>query len=138
MTSPNAAQLVLVDKYPIGQVFRSLGQAPAFQLLDTIHQFPPEWLASSRPLAGEILLENSMHFTEFSIGHEPRFSQNPPSVRKLLLATVEYFQAGFQQAVQIQFYIRGTFKLNDDASSANLLTTFPAMHKFRVVSLNLL
>lgn len=34
MTSPAAAQLVLVDKYPIGQVFRSLGQAPAFQLLD--------------------------------------------------------------------------------------------------------
>jgi len=34
MTSPTAAQLVLVDKYPIGQVFRSLGRAPAFQLLD--------------------------------------------------------------------------------------------------------
>ncbi|EUC58781.1 hypothetical protein RSOL_277260 [Rhizoctonia solani AG-3 Rhs1AP] len=34
MTSPTAAQLVLVDKYPIGQVFRALGTAPAFQLLD--------------------------------------------------------------------------------------------------------
>ncbi|KAG8680324.1 hypothetical protein FRC08_016384, partial [Ceratobasidium sp. 394] len=34
MTSPAAAQLVLVDKYPIGQVFRALGRAPAFQLLD--------------------------------------------------------------------------------------------------------
>ncbi|KAF8604928.1 hypothetical protein BDV93DRAFT_555342 [Ceratobasidium sp. AG-I] len=34
MISPAAAQLVLVDKYPIGQVFRSLGRAPAFQLLD--------------------------------------------------------------------------------------------------------
>jgi hypothetical protein len=34
MTSPAAAQLVLVDKFPIGQVFRSLGHAPAFQLLD--------------------------------------------------------------------------------------------------------
>ncbi|CAE6447277.1 unnamed protein product [Rhizoctonia solani] len=34
MTSSTAAQLVLVDKYPIGQVFRALGTAPAFQLLD--------------------------------------------------------------------------------------------------------
>ncbi|KAF8750542.1 hypothetical protein RHS01_09307 [Rhizoctonia solani] len=34
MTSPAAAQLVLVDKYPIGQVFRALGTGPAFQLLD--------------------------------------------------------------------------------------------------------
>ncbi|QRV80172.1 hypothetical protein RhiJN_08187 [Ceratobasidium sp. AG-Ba] len=34
MTSPAAAELVLIDKYPIGQVFRSLGRAPAFQLLD--------------------------------------------------------------------------------------------------------
>ncbi|KAB5591970.1 hypothetical protein CTheo_4602 [Ceratobasidium theobromae] len=34
MTSPSSAQLVLVDKFPIGQVFRSLGRAPAFQLLD--------------------------------------------------------------------------------------------------------
>ncbi|KAG8736657.1 hypothetical protein FRC10_009065 [Ceratobasidium sp. 414] len=34
MTSPAAARLVLADKYPIGQVFRALGRAPAFQLLD--------------------------------------------------------------------------------------------------------
>lgn len=33
MTSPRAAHLVLVDKYPIGQTFRMLGQQPAFELL---------------------------------------------------------------------------------------------------------
>ncbi|PBK99067.1 hypothetical protein ARMGADRAFT_1007689 [Armillaria gallica] len=33
MTSPRAAHLVLVDKFPIGQTFRMLGQQPAFELL---------------------------------------------------------------------------------------------------------
>ncbi|KAK0497343.1 hypothetical protein EDD18DRAFT_1161705 [Armillaria luteobubalina] len=33
MTSPRAAHLVLIDKYPIGQTFRMLGQQPAFELL---------------------------------------------------------------------------------------------------------
>ncbi|KAK0457853.1 uncharacterized protein EV420DRAFT_1309588 [Desarmillaria tabescens] len=42
MTSPRAANLVLVDKYPIGQTFRMLGQQPAFELLGVEFGRPPK------------------------------------------------------------------------------------------------
>ncbi|KAK0203074.1 hypothetical protein DFS33DRAFT_1262044 [Desarmillaria ectypa] len=48
MASPHAANLILVDKYPIGQTFRMLGQQPAFELLSVEFGRAPKFTDKER------------------------------------------------------------------------------------------
>ncbi|KAF8912448.1 hypothetical protein CPB85DRAFT_1375750 [Mucidula mucida] len=77
ITSPHAAKLFLVDKYPIGQMFRKLEKLPDFELLDVDFGLP-DFDKESKHKSGEQLWRKYRLFVD---GYEAEILEVFPSRR---------------------------------------------------------